>query len=94
MSMTVREEAYQKEKDFHRGYSPVLIRTDLKEALKKFRKDYGFGFDSHLERCLLSAGVELLLNDKSLHPKWIEMLSEATRKDVLLVTDLRFREIS
>lgn len=80
-----------KEKDFHFGYSPVLLRTELKDELKRFRREQGFGHESHIERCLLSAAVEMLLNEQSLHQRWVEMLAEATRKDVFLVSQGRFR---
>ncbi len=76
-------------KDFHPGYSAVLVRTELKDALRKFRVDKGFAHESHIERCLMSAGIELLLRDKSLHAKWMEMLADAARQDVILAAKPR-----
>ena len=73
-------------RDFHVGYSPVLLRTDLKESLKRFRRDLGFGHDSHIERCLMSAAIELLLSQPELHEGWINGLADATRKDVMLAS--------
>lgn len=73
-------------KDFHAGYSPVLLRIDVKERLKQFRRDKGFGYDSHIERCLMSAAIEMLLKMPDLHGRWIEQLAEATCKDVMLVS--------
>lgn len=73
-------------KDFHPGYSPVLVRTDLKGELRRFRTEQGFAHDTHIERCLMSAGIELLLRDKSLHGRWMEMLAEAARQDVILAS--------
>ena len=73
-------------RDFHVGYSPVLLRTDLKDALKQFRRDLGFGHDSHIERCLMSAAIEMLLARPELHDGWIKGLADATRKDVMLAS--------
>ena len=75
-------------RDFHAGYSPVLLRTDLKESLKQFRRDLGFGHDSHIERCLMSAAIEMLLSQPELHEGWIKGLADATRKDVMLASQL------
>jgi hypothetical protein len=73
-----------RKKDFHRGYSPVLLRTDLKEQLKQFRKKKGLAQESHFERCLVSAAIDLLINDPALHGRWIDGLAEATSRDVRL----------
>ena len=75
-------------RDFHVGYSPVLLRTDLKDALKQFRRDLGFGHDSHIERCLMSAAIEMLLTRPELHDGWIKTLADATRKDVMIASQL------
>jgi hypothetical protein len=82
-----------KSKDFHPGYSAVLVRSDLKDSLRQFRRDKGFGHDSHIERCLMSAAIEMLLTDSGLHGRWIEMLGEATRTDVLLASQQQIRAI-
>lgn len=78
-----------KGKDFHPGYSAVLVRTDLKDELRRFRTEQGFAHDTHIERCLMSAGIELLLREKSLHSRWMEMLAEAARQDVILASRTR-----
>jgi hypothetical protein len=83
---TVPVQRGSKGKDFHVGYSPVLLRTELKEKLRRFRHEKGFHHESHIERCLLSAAVEMLLSESSLHPRWMEMLAEATSRDVMLVS--------
>lgn len=75
-----------KGKDFHAGYSPILLRTELKEELRRFRRTKGFGHDTHIERCLMSAAIELLLTDPGLHARWMALLADATRKDVILVS--------
>lgn len=43
------------------GYSGVLLRVDLKQSLRDYRNGRGF-HDSHFERCLVSACVEMGLD--------------------------------
>jgi hypothetical protein len=81
-----RQRTTPKGKDFHPGYSAVLVRTDLKGEPRRFRTEQGLAHDTHIERCLMSAGIELLLREKSLHSRWIEMLAEAARQDVILAS--------
>lgn len=43
------------------GYSGVLLRVDLKQKLRDYRTARGW-YDSHFERCLVSACVEMGLD--------------------------------
>lgn len=72
-------------KDFHPGYSRVLMRTELKERFRQFRQEIGL-HESHYERCLISAGIELLLSSESMRQSWLNNLAEAAREDAVLAT--------
>lgn len=81
------QEAHQKlarAKDFHHGYRAVLLREDIKVRLRKFRGQQSVSNDSHIERCMVTAGIELLLNRPELHQAWIEQLIQATTEDTKL----------
>ena len=78
-----RDDRASRPRDWHSGYSPVLVRTELKDELRAFRRGRGF-HQSHIERCLMSAALEMLLRDPQLHERWLQLLADATRQDVLL----------
>jgi hypothetical protein len=50
----------ERKADYQPGYSGVLLRDDLKQQLRDFRSSRGLR-DSHYERCLVSASLELAL---------------------------------
>ena len=68
------------------GYAVVLLRTYVKDALRHFRNTCGFVAEQSIERCLVTAGVDLLLNQPDLHGRWIAALTEAARRDAELLT--------
>lgn len=75
-------------RDFQPGYSIVLLRTDLKERFRQFRLEMGL-IESHYERCLISAGIEMLMSDESMRQSWMNNLAEAAREDAVLATSLQ-----
>lgn len=77
-------------KDYVPGYSAVLVRSEVKERLARFRSESGLLHESMVERCLVTAAFELLLSDPSLHARWIEQFKEAVNADVrLTIGELR-----
>ena len=86
-----RAQNSRKDKIHHHGYSPVLVRTELKDMLREYRHQNGFGYDTHIERCLVSAALDMLLANPSLHDQWLTYLAEATGKDVLLAASAKVR---
>lgn len=81
----------RKERVHHNGYSPVLIQTHLKDRLKDFRHDCGLGYDTHIERCLASAAVQMLLDRSDLHDQWLTVLGDVVKQDVLLTATPQVR---
>lgn len=68
--------------DYQRGYSGVLLRDDLKQQLRDFRTMRGYR-DSHYERCLVSASLELALRPEN-EDTLIELLANAIATDFKL----------
>lgn len=77
-----------RQKGYQPGYSTVLIQAATKDALRAYRL-HAFGTDTHIERCLVTAAVELLLKDKSLHDRWFEAFRDVVQTDMLLAMDYR-----
>ena len=73
------------------GYKAVLVTEDVKTALHAFREQRGFGRESHIERCLATAGLRLLLDDPLLHDRWLALLGEAVATDFQLVSSRKPR---
>ncbi len=73
-----------KQKPFHPGYRPVLLREDIKRRLAQFRTEQGVKHDSHIERCLVSAALELVLGRSDLHQQWIAGMVAAVSEDTRL----------
>ncbi len=69
------------------GYSAVLLRTELKTLLWNFRRSQGLPCDGQAERCLSSALFELVLNDVSLHGRWMERYWASMQADALVVRE-------
>jgi hypothetical protein len=70
------------------GYAGVLVREDVKDALRRLRDEFGLHRDSQVERCLVTAMFDLVLNDPSLHEKWLELYVRATERDVKVTAPL------
>lgn len=79
-----QQKARRHQRDFHAGYQPVLMRKDVKEQLAVFRRDMGVANDSHIERCLVTAAVHMLLKTPDLHKAWIDHFIQATTQDAQL----------
>lgn len=65
--------------DYQPGYSGVLLRNDLKQQLRDFRSNRGYR-DSHYERCLVSASLELAMKPEH-EDTLIELLANAIATD-------------
>lgn len=65
------------------GYGSVLLRTDVRKRLNRFRAARGLN-DLLMERCMVTAALDLLLKDECLHKRWIELIAEAVGRDVEL----------
>lgn len=73
-----------KPRDFHAGYKPVLLRGDVKEQLRMFRVRHNVAGESHIERCMVTAALEVVLNDPSLHSRWIKQIQSAASQDITM----------
>ena len=78
-----------RDREFIPGYRAVLVQEEIKVGLQRFREAHGFGRESHIERCLATAGLRLLLNEPSLHERWLTLLREAVIDDFRLVSSRR-----
>lgn len=72
-------------KDFVPGYASVLVRRDVKDRLYEWMNKQGFPRESQPERCLVSAALELLISDRSLHERWAQALQNAAVKDIQVI---------
>ncbi len=72
------------------GYASVLLRADVREALRSFRDARGFIDERSIERCLVTAGLDLLINNPHLHELWMTAFSGAARRDAELLNPLHF----
>ncbi len=82
--MTYDGRRTERKADYQPGYSGVLLRDDLKQKLRDFRNEKGYR-DSHYERCLVSASLELAMkpeNERAL----IELLAQAVATDFQIST--------
>ena len=74
----------ERKADYQPGYSGVLLRDDLKQKLRDFRNLKGFR-DSHYERCLVSASLELAMKAEN-ESALIELLAGAVATDFHIST--------
>jgi len=81
----------RRDREFIPGYRSVLVTEDIKAGLHDFREQHGFGRESHIERCLATAGLRMLLKDKQLHDRWLALLGEAVATDFQLVSSRKPR---
>lgn len=70
--------------DFQAGYKPVLVRDELKESLRDWRAKNNLR-DSHVERCLASACVQLAMQPEN-EFKLKQILASAVAKDFEIST--------
>lgn len=71
----------QRPKDYQPGYSPALVRTDIKDKLREFRMQF-FGTDSHVERCLITAALNVMLHHDEFRDVWLAAFKDACRADI------------
>lgn len=65
--------------EFQAGYKSVLVREELKQKLFQWRSSRGLT-DSHYERCLVSALVELGLSPEN-EQRLFQFLGHAVARD-------------
>lgn len=88
VSATEAQGAGGRPRDYHQGYKPVLMRWDVKEQLWKFRQKHNFK-DSHFERCLVSAAIQVLMGNPGLYEQWISATAAMASEDVMLQSGLK-----
>lgn len=66
------------------GYEAVLIRAELKQKMREWRNERNMR-DTHIERCLMSAMMELGL-DPANEERLMELLGKAIVKDFQLMS--------
>jgi hypothetical protein len=66
------------------GYEAVLIRGELKQKMREWRNERNMR-DTHIERCLMSAMMELGL-DPANEERLMELLGKAIVKDFQLMS--------
>ena len=66
------------------GYEAVLIRGELKQKMRDWRNERGMR-DTHIERCLMSAMMELGL-DPANEERLMELLGKAILKDFQMMS--------
>lgn len=67
-------------KTFVQGYQPVLVLQELKEGLKSYRIRRNL-MDSHMERTLVSAALQLVMTSPDLQERWQEAHADVLHKD-------------
>jgi hypothetical protein len=66
------------------GYKSVLVNVRVKENLTTFRRKLGY-IDSHWERCLVSAAIDIVLSDEALKQAWLTHVDSIRQEDQRLV---------
>ena len=66
------------------GYEAVLIRGELKQKMRDWRNERGMR-DTHIERCLMSAVMELAL-DPANEERLMSLLGQAILKDFQMMS--------
>lgn len=67
------------------GYTATIVRADVKDELRLFRQRHGYLNSEHIERCLTSAALAMVLRDPSLTKRLLENLDEAVLEDTRLL---------
>lgn len=67
------------------GYAPTIVRADIKDELRAFRQRHGYGNSEHIERCLTTAALALVLRDPTLNKRLLDSLDEAVLEDTRLL---------
>lgn len=72
------------------GYEGVLLRSDVKTRLRAFKESVG-AHEKHLERCLVTAAIEILLETPRLKEQWLDRMARAVATDTRLLLKTRQR---
>lgn len=73
-------------KEYVAGYSGILIRSDIKARLHAFRAALGLRGEPAVERCLATAAMEVVLEDRSLVAPLLTRFKAAAERDYELLT--------
>lgn len=69
------------ESNFEKGYRPVLVQEQTKQALQLFRRGLP-DRDLAQERRLATAALEMVLETPTLHAEWIKRVSGVVLRDI------------
>lgn len=69
------------ESTFEKGYRPVLVQERTKQALQDFRRRLP-DRDLAQERRLVTAALEMVLENSALHAEWIKRVSGVVLRDI------------
>lgn len=65
------------------GFEPVLLRSEIKKALKKYRFNQMVApRDMHIERHLVTAAVQLVLSNDKAQAAWLDLVKESIKADI------------
>lgn len=67
------------------GYTATIVREDVKDQLRTFRQRHGYLHSEHIERCLTSAALQMVLQDPTLQQRLLENLDAAVLEDTRLL---------
>ncbi|HXF45844.1 MAG TPA: hypothetical protein VNK91_06970 [Burkholderiaceae bacterium] len=73
-------------KEYVAGYSGILVRSDIKARLHAFRASLGLRAEPSVERCLATAALEVVLEDRSLVSSLLARFKSAAERDYELLT--------
>lgn len=73
------------------GYEAVLLRSDIKTRLRAFKESVG-AHEKNLERCLVTAAIEIMLETPRLKEAWLERMARAVSTDTRLLLKTRQRQ--
>lgn len=76
-----RLEGAKKRSGFIPGYTPTLIRTDVKDLLTDWRRQHGYAHTENAERCIASAALHLCLTQPDLRTRFLAALDSAVASD-------------
>lgn len=75
--------ANNKDRNYVPGYEAVLLESNLKQDLKKFRFGKAIAPDDmHIERNLVSSAVQLVLSNEDLHKEWLDFTRASIKADI------------
>ncbi len=75
-------------RDHQPGYEAVLLRASIRAQLRTFRRTH-FGGDSHIERCMVSAAIQMVMASTALQEQLLACMADAVQTDVRLSLDYK-----